>query len=198
MIAAAISASGSITVTTSTPCSAAISRAVSAPAAVAELQAMTSSFAPRSSRKRTLRAHALAQLFRGLRAVRELGVVAEVEEVLGGQRDEALVQDREAPDPGVEDRYRQLAPGSRLLSIVSASDHWPCVHAPRAMSSAARSGRCGQSAVSTASTALPRRGARRPRTGAFDVLSKVAGTRLPIVESEGPRRGPRRAPARRM
>ena len=52
VIAAAISASGSTTVTTSTPLSAATARAASAPAEVAELQATTSSFAPRSSRKR--------------------------------------------------------------------------------------------------------------------------------------------------
>ena len=56
VIAAAISASGSITVTTSTPCSAAISRAASAPAAVAELQATISSFAPRSRSIPVLRA----------------------------------------------------------------------------------------------------------------------------------------------
>ena len=50
--APAISASGSITATTSTPASAAISLATSWPAEAAELQAITSSFAPRSSRKR--------------------------------------------------------------------------------------------------------------------------------------------------
>ena len=48
--AAAISASGSITATTSMPSSAAISRATSCPADAAELHAITSSFAPRSSR----------------------------------------------------------------------------------------------------------------------------------------------------
>ncbi len=56
VIAAAISASGSITATTSMPCSAAISRAVSSPAEAAELQAITTSLAPRSTRKRVLRA----------------------------------------------------------------------------------------------------------------------------------------------
>jgi hypothetical protein len=56
VIAAAISASGPITVITSTPARSAISRAVSAPADVAELQAMTSSFAPRWSRNSVLRA----------------------------------------------------------------------------------------------------------------------------------------------
>jgi hypothetical protein len=55
VIAAAISASGSITATTSTPRSAAVSRAASSPAPAAELQAITSSFTPRSSRKRVLR-----------------------------------------------------------------------------------------------------------------------------------------------
>jgi hypothetical protein len=52
LIAAAISASGSITVSTSTPCSPATSRARSPAAEVAELHATTKSFEPRSSRKR--------------------------------------------------------------------------------------------------------------------------------------------------
>ncbi len=44
-----------------------------------------------------------------LRAVGKLGAVAEVEEVLLGQRDEALVKDGEAADSGVEHRDRKLA-----------------------------------------------------------------------------------------
>jgi hypothetical protein len=52
LIAAAISASGSTTVSTSTPRSSATSRTTSPPAEVAELHATTSSFEPRSSRNR--------------------------------------------------------------------------------------------------------------------------------------------------
>jgi hypothetical protein len=37
--------------------------------------------------------------------------VTEVDEVLAGQRDEALVQDRQPADAGVEDGDRELAAG---------------------------------------------------------------------------------------
>ena len=47
VIAAAISACGSTTGTTSTPCSAATARTTSSPIAVAVLQAITTSFTPR-------------------------------------------------------------------------------------------------------------------------------------------------------
>ena len=107
VIAAAISASGSITVTTSTPASAAISRAASWPAEVAELQAITSSFAPRSSRKRVSCSTCARSSSGGSRSVRETARVAQVDIVLLGQRDEALVQHGEPADPRVEHRDRQ-------------------------------------------------------------------------------------------
>ena len=62
VIAAAISASGWTTETTSTPCRPATSRAASRPAVAAELQAITISFAPRSSRNAGVALDALAQL----------------------------------------------------------------------------------------------------------------------------------------
>ena len=66
-----------------------------------------SSFAPRSSRKRVDLRDRVAQPSWRLGPVREVGGVAEVEEVLLRQRDEALVQDGEPADPGVEDGDRQ-------------------------------------------------------------------------------------------
>ena len=82
------------------------------PADAAELQAITSSFAPRSSRKRRHLLDVIPKLLRAPRPVREAGVVAEVDVVLLGQRDEALVEHGEPADARVEHRDRQL--GARL------------------------------------------------------------------------------------
>jgi len=49
----------------------------------------------------------LAQPRDRLRPVGEVGAVAEVEEALLRQGDEALVQNGEAADPGIEDGYRE-------------------------------------------------------------------------------------------
>ena len=107
VIAAAISACGSTTGTTSTPRAAATSRVTSSPTEVAVLQAITSSLAPRSSSSVGDPRDPLAQLRRVLVAVGEHRRVAEVDEVLLRQRDEALVEDGEAADAGVEHRDRR-------------------------------------------------------------------------------------------
>ena len=114
VIAAAISACGSTTGTTSTPCSAATSRATSAPIEVAVLQAITSSLAE-SVAEQPLgdRADPLAQPLRVAGAVGEHRRVAEVDEVLLGQRDQALVEDGEPADPRVEHRDRWRGVGYR-------------------------------------------------------------------------------------
>jgi hypothetical protein len=50
-----------------------------------------------------------------------MGVVAEVEEILLGQRDQALVQNREPADARVQDGDREVWGGGRqLLSAVTA------------------------------------------------------------------------------
>ena len=123
VIAAAISASGSITATTSTPASAAISRAASSPAPAAELQAMINSFAPRSSRKRVLRSTHASSCSGALGSVGEVGVVAEVDEVLSGQRDQALVQHGQPADAGVEDgdRQRRVGRAARFIGPESST-----------------------------------------------------------------------------
>ena len=107
VIAAAISACGSTTGTTSTPAAAATSRATSSPTEVAVLQAITSSFAPRPSSSSAIAADPLPQPRRVAAAVGEHRRVAEVDVVLLGQRDQALVEDGEAADAGVEHRHRQ-------------------------------------------------------------------------------------------
>jgi hypothetical protein len=56
---------------------------------------------------------ALAQLLLGAGAVGKAGGVAEVEEVLLGQRDEELVQDGEPAYAGVEDGDREGGIGRR-------------------------------------------------------------------------------------
>ena len=70
------------------------------------LQAITSSFAPRSSSSSAIAADPLAEAVGVARPVGEHRRVAEVDEVLLGQRDEALVQHGEPADPGVEHRDR--------------------------------------------------------------------------------------------
>ena len=85
-----------------------VSRSAGSAAAVAELHATTSSFAPRSSEDARQLGGERAQLGGRAVAVREAGGVAEVQEVLVRQRHEALVQDGEAADSGVEDGDREL------------------------------------------------------------------------------------------
>ena len=102
MAAAASLDSGSTTPTTVTvPSSSAFS--VGSAAAVAELQATTSSLAPRASRMPAKLASEREQLIGRAIPVRKACGVAEVDVVLMGQRHEALVQDGQATDPGVED-----------------------------------------------------------------------------------------------
>ena len=55
-----------------------------------------------------------SQLLGALRAVGKTGIVAEVDVVLLGQRDQALVQHGQAADAGVEDRDRQRRVGHGL------------------------------------------------------------------------------------
>jgi hypothetical protein len=70
-------------------------------------------FRPPVEQKADVSLDALFELRGGLRPIREAGVVAEVEEVLLGQGDEALVQDREAADAGVKDGNRQRCVAGR-------------------------------------------------------------------------------------
>ena len=71
------------------------------------LQAITSSLAPRSEQQLGDPGDPLAQRRRVAAPVGEPGGVAEVDEVLLRQRDQALVEDGEAADAGVEHRHRQ-------------------------------------------------------------------------------------------
>ena len=107
-MAAAISDSGSITAMMSTPCSAASALALSRPALAAELHAITISFAPRSKQEASVPLDALREVVQAAGAVREARVVAEVEVVLFRQRDEELMEHREAADARVEHAYRRL------------------------------------------------------------------------------------------
>ena len=103
--ATACTAPGWTTPSTSTPSVVCISRARSAgsAAAVAELQATTSSLIRRAMQLlRDLQAERLQLRGRPL-AVREAGRVREVHEVLVRELDQQLVQHREAADAGVED-----------------------------------------------------------------------------------------------
>ncbi len=90
-------------------CSPPTSRATSVPIEVAVLQAITSSLAPRSSSSSAIEPDPFTQAVDVARPVGEHRRVAEVDEVLLGQRDQALVQHREAADPGVEHRDRLRA-----------------------------------------------------------------------------------------
>ena len=71
-------------------------------AAVAELQAATTSLTPCPSRKRGDLGREAADLVERPRPVRQPRAVAEVDEVLVRQGDEALVQDGEPAGTGVE------------------------------------------------------------------------------------------------
>ena len=104
-------ASGSTTPITSTPsvvCSIR-SRSAGSAAAVAELQATTSSFAPRASSSSAIWSEKRSSSARRALAVGEARGVAEVEEVLVRQAHEQLVQDGQAADAGVEDADRAVA-----------------------------------------------------------------------------------------
>ena len=68
---------------------------------------------------------ALAQLVRCLRPVGKARVVAEVDVVLLGQRDQELVQHGEPADPGVEDGDRQRGIGRARRSSVPRSSRRP-------------------------------------------------------------------------
>ena len=107
MIAAAISASGSITATTSTPRSAADRARRLEPGGGGRVAGDHDQLRAAVEQVGGVALDALAQLGVGLRAVGKARVVAEVEVVLLGQRDEALVQHGEPADAGVEDGDRQ-------------------------------------------------------------------------------------------
>ena len=135
--AAARRDSGRTTATTGTRRSSS-SRSAGSAAAVAELQATTSSFAPRSSRMpASSRANACSSS--GVRSpYGKARGVPEVEEVLMRKRHEALVQDGEPADAGVEDGDGQRAIGGRHgrqwwqagMSMAMAMGWQPGAHAP--------------------------------------------------------------------
>ena len=102
-VAAAASRDSGVTTPTTGTRPSSSSRSAGSAAAVAELQATTSSFAPRSSRMPGELAREAEQLVRAAVAVREASGVAEVEKVLVRKRHEALVQHGQPADPGVED-----------------------------------------------------------------------------------------------
>ena len=85
------------------------SRSAGSAAAVAELHATTSSFAPRASSSSAHLQREALEL--GLRpgAVGQPGRVGQVQEVLVGQLHEQLVQDGQPADAGVEDGDRARA-----------------------------------------------------------------------------------------
>ena len=98
-------ASGAITPTTGTRSSVWSSGSA---AAVAELHATTTSLTPRASRYGADLAGEAAHLRERPRPVGQPRAVAEVDEVLVRQRDEALVQDGQAAHAGVEHADRPL------------------------------------------------------------------------------------------
>ena len=99
-------------------------RASSSAAALAALHATTSSLAPASSRWSAISIENVSSS--GLRAVavREPRGVAEVQVVLGRQRDEQLVQHGQAADAGVEHRHRARV-AHRLASSVDGAQSRP-------------------------------------------------------------------------
>ena len=110
-------ASGAITPTTGTRSSVWSSGSA---AAVAELHATTTSFTPRASRYAPISRAKRRTSVERPRAVREPRAVAEVDEILVRERDEALVQDGQAAHAGVEHADRPLVHGAILGARLSS------------------------------------------------------------------------------